>query len=173
VSSKDREERAIVIVDYDEEWPQSFDVLAQIIRSVGGERGLSVGHIGSTVVPGLAAKPMIDILLSVQDVADEAGYVPSFESAGFALRVREPGHRMLRTQLKDVHLHVFSPETEAVPKYRDLRDGPRVDETDRALYADTKRDARRRQLHPFGQLWKDSYPSRGSNHPHSRSAPSK
>lgn len=100
---------------------------------------MSVEHIGSTSVPGLAAKPILDVLLTVIDVEDEASYVPALEDAGFVLRVREEGHRMMRTPAKDVHVHVFHPENEAVSKYRDLRDWLRTDETDRALYADTKR----------------------------------
>ena len=134
-----REERAIVIVDYDPSRAQRFEAVAQTIRDAAGEKAVSVEHIGSTAVPGLAAKPIIDVLLTVTDVEDEAAYVPGLEEAGFVLRVREAGHRMLRTPAKDVHVHVFHPENDAVPKYRDLRDWLRVDGTDRALYADTKK----------------------------------
>ena len=134
-----REKRSIVIVDYDPSWTQRFEALAQTIRDAAGEKAVSVEHIGSTAVPGLAAKPIIDVLLTVMDVEDEAAYIPALEEAGFVLRVREPGHRMLRTRAKDVHVHVFHPGDDAVPKYRDLRDWLRVDEADRTLYADTKK----------------------------------
>ncbi|MCB5282023.1 GrpB family protein [Arthrobacter sp. AL08] len=134
-----REARAIVIVDYDPSWPERFEALAQTIRDAAGEKAVSVEHIGSTAVPGLSAKPIIDVLLTVMDVEDESGYIPALEDAGFVLRVREEGHRMLRTPAKDVHVHVFNPEDEAVSKYRDLRDWLRVDETDRTLYAYTKK----------------------------------
>ena len=133
-----REERVIVIVDYDAAWPQRFEALAQTIRDAVGEKAVSVEHIGSTAVPGLAAKPIIDVLITVTEVEDEAAYIPALEDAGFVLRVREEGHRMLRTPARDVHLHVFHPENDAVAKYRDLRDWLRTDEADRALYADTK-----------------------------------
>jgi GrpB-like predicted nucleotidyltransferase (UPF0157 family) len=76
-----------------------------------GEAALSVEHIGSTSVPGLAAKPIVDILLVVGDSRDEGSYLPAMEGAGYVLRVREPGfdeHRMFRTPAKDVHVHVFS-----------------------------------------------------------------
>ncbi|XAS64256.1 GrpB family protein [Pseudarthrobacter sp. So.54] len=140
-----REERAIVIVDYDLSWPQRFEALARTILDAAGERAVSVEHIGSTAVPGLAAKPIIDILLTVMDVEDEAAYIPALEEAGFVLRVREAGHRMLRTPAKDVHVHVFRPGDDAVPPYRELRDWLRIDETDRALYANTKKMLARKQ----------------------------
>lgn len=146
-----REQRAIVIVDYAQEWPERFGRLAEVIRDAVGAKALSIEHIGSTAVPGLAAKPIIDILLTVEDVADEAAYVAPLEGAGFVLRVRESGHRMLRTPSKDVHLHVFSADSDAVPNYRDLRDWLRVDETDRALYSDTKRMLAQRQWADMNQ----------------------
>ena len=67
------------------------------------------------------------------------------ESAGFVLRVREPGHRMLRTLDKDVHLHVYEPADRAIADYVDLRDWLRESAADRALYAVTKRDLAQRK----------------------------
>ncbi len=72
---------------------------------------MQVEHVGSTSVPGLAAKPVIDIVLVVSDSADEAGYVPDLEAAGYALQFREPDwyeHRFLRDHDPDVQLHVFT-----------------------------------------------------------------
>ncbi len=63
---------------------------AKRIRSARGERVLLLEHAGSTSVPGLAAKPRIDIVLTVADSADEAAYVPALETAGCVLRIREP-----------------------------------------------------------------------------------
>ncbi|PYI64241.1 hypothetical protein CVV68_22440 [Arthrobacter livingstonensis] len=134
-----REERSIIIVDYDKGWPRRFDSLALRVKGAIPGKALSVVHIGSTAVPGLAAKPIIDILLTVQDVEDEAGFLVPLENAGFVLRVREPGHRMLRTPSRDVHLHIFSAKDAAVPNYVAFRDWLRVDEADRALYATTKK----------------------------------
>ncbi|WP_219816688.1 GrpB family protein [Arthrobacter sp. ZGTC131] len=53
-------------------WPQRFEALAQTIRDAVGEKAVSVEHIGSTAVPGLATKPILDLLLTVMDVEDEA-----------------------------------------------------------------------------------------------------
>lgn len=134
-----REHVAITIVDYDQQWPQRFEDNAERVRQVLGGKALSVEHIGLTSVPGLAAKPIVDMLLTVADVADEAAYVPALESIGFVLRVREPGHRMLRTVGRETHLHVYQPDRAEVRDYLDLRDWLRIDATDRGLYAAEKR----------------------------------
>lgn len=134
-----REPAAITVVDYDEWWPQRFQDIAERVFQVLGGEALSVEHIGSTAVPGLAAKPIVDMLLTVVDVTAEGAYVPRLESVGFVLRVREPKHRMLRTSARDVHLHVYEPDRPEVRDYRDLRDWLRVDAADRELYAAAKR----------------------------------
>ena len=72
----------IQVVDYDPEWPRLFQREAHRLKEVLGERVLQLEHIGSTSVPGLAAKPIIDILLVVPDSADEPAYLPDLEAAG-------------------------------------------------------------------------------------------
>ena len=136
-----REPAEITVVDYDERWPVRFREVAERVRRALGEDALAVEHIGSTSVPGLATKPIVDVLLTVADVGDEAAYVPALESAGFPLRVREPAHRMVRTPARDVHVHVHvhAPDRTEVRAYLDLRDWLRVDAEDRELYAATKR----------------------------------
>ncbi len=138
----------IRIVDYDPEWPRLFDREERRIRAALAERALRVEHVGSTSVPGLAAKPIIDILLAVADSADEASYLPALESAGYRLRIREPGwyeHRVLKGPDTDVNLHVFTlgcPEIERMIRFRDHL---RRSEADRRLYERTKRDLARRE----------------------------
>lgn len=136
------ESPAIRVVEYDCDWPRRFAREADAIRAALGSRALLVEHIGSTAVPGLAAKPIVDVLLVVRDAADEPAWLPALEAAGFVLRVREPDfheHRMLRTQAKDVHLHVYSPDSPEIARNLAFRDRLRGDAADRALYADTKR----------------------------------
>ncbi|ALE93400.1 hypothetical protein AOC05_15505 [Arthrobacter alpinus] len=135
-----REERPIVIMEYDADWPSRFDALALTLKVAIADVALSVEHIGSTSVPGLAAKPIIDILVTVEDVANEDSYLGKLEAAGFVLRVREAGHRMMRTPQKDVHVHVFSAGSPEISNYLDIRDWLRVDDKDRSLYAMTKRN---------------------------------
>jgi GrpB-like predicted nucleotidyltransferase (UPF0157 family) len=134
-----REPVTVVVLDYDPAWPARFEQVSSRIRAALGATAVLVEHIGSTSVPGLAAKPIIDVLLVVPDVEEESAFAPALEAAGLALRVREPGHRMFRAQRKDVHLHVYGPADQAVTDYLDLRDWLRVDEADRTVYADIKR----------------------------------
>jgi GrpB-like predicted nucleotidyltransferase (UPF0157 family) len=140
-----REPFTPVISDHDSTWASRFAELEVHIRAALGDAALAVEHIGSTAVPNLAAKPIIDVLVVVADVEDEAAYVPPMVDAGFVLRVREPGHRMFRTPERDVHVHVYASGDQAITDYLDLRDWLRVDESDRALYADVKRDLARRR----------------------------
>jgi GrpB-like predicted nucleotidyltransferase (UPF0157 family) len=141
-----RERAEISVVDYDERWPVRLHEIAERVRRALGKDALGVEHIGSTSVPALAAKPIVDVLLTVADVDDEAAYVPALESAGFLLRVREPVHRMVRTPARDVN--VYEPDRPEVwDYYLDLRDRLRVDAEDRELYAATKRTLARQQWH--------------------------
>jgi ribosomal protein L11 methyltransferase len=137
----------ILIVDYDPDWPQLFAAEAGNIRAALGERARQIEHIGSTAVPGLAAKPIIDILLVVEDPADEASYIPALEKIGYVLRIREPEffeHRMLRGTNPDVNLHVFPPGCQEIDRYLILRDWLRSNAADRALYMRTKRELSQR-----------------------------
>src|ERR1700722_12450272 len=106
------EKREIVVVDYDPCWPEKFQKHAEILSRALGSKALAIEHVGSTSVPGLAAKPIIDIIILVEDSGDEAAYLPALVEAGYVLRVREPDwhqHRMVRTPELDVHAHIFSP----------------------------------------------------------------
>lgn len=134
-----REQVPIVVVDPDEAWPERYLLVRDRIRAALGASALRVEHIGSTSVPGLAAKPIVDVMVVVPDVEAEDAFVPPLEREGFVLRVREPGHRMLRTPARDVHVHLVEPHDDAVDAWLDLRDWLRVDADDRALYARTKR----------------------------------
>lgn len=136
------EKRAIEICEYDPQWVEKFERHTEIVRGALGERALAIEHIGSTAVPQLAAKPIVDMLLVVENSADESSYLPMLEAARYVLRVREPDwheHRMLRTPQLDVHLHVYSrgcPEIDRVLKFRDQL---RANTADRQLYEATKR----------------------------------
>jgi GrpB-like predicted nucleotidyltransferase (UPF0157 family) len=144
----DIEPQTIIVADYDPSWPERFRREEARIRAALGEAALSVEHIGSTSVPGLAAKPIVDVLLVVEDSADETSYALGLEDAGYVLRVREPDfdeHRMFRTPAKDVHVHVFSPGSQEIERYLLLRERLREDERDRELYARTKRDLAKRE----------------------------
>ncbi len=137
------ERREIKIVDYDPDWPKKFEAHAERIADALGPAALRIEHIGSTSVPGLAAKPIIDILVSVKDSADESAYLPRMEAAGYVLRVREPDwneHRMFRTPERDVHVHVYSAGCPEIERNLTFRDRLRRNTDDRRLYEQTKRE---------------------------------
>jgi GrpB-like predicted nucleotidyltransferase (UPF0157 family) len=135
--------REVVLVEYDPEWPNCFARAAEQIRGALGEAILQLDHVGSTSVPGLVAKPFIDINLVVADTTDEEAYVPKLEAAGYVLRVREPDwfeHRMLRGFEPPVNLHVFPADCSEVERMLLFRDRLRTNDADRELYARTKRE---------------------------------
>jgi GrpB-like predicted nucleotidyltransferase (UPF0157 family) len=121
----------IHLAEHDPQWAEQYAGVARKIRQALDERALLLEHVGSTSVPGLAAKPILDVLLLVADPTDETSYVPDLETAGFLLHLREPGwheHRLLRGTDPAVNLHVLgvgSPEAERMLLFRDrLRSEP-------------------------------------------------
>ena len=138
----------VQLVEYDADWPSLFLRQAERIRPALGDRVLHIAHVGSTSVPRLAAKPIIDILLVVKDSADETTYVPELEAAGYVLRLREPlfhEHRMFKGPDTDINLHVFSQGCPEVERMLLFRDRLRNDDADRELYERTKRELAKRQ----------------------------
>lgn len=134
---------AIIRLDeYNPCWPKLFERESKRIRSVLGSKVIQLGHVGSTSVPGLCAKPIIDILLVVENSADESSYVKSLENTGYILRIREPDwfeHRMFKGPDTDINLHVFSQGTTEIDKMINFRNWLRLNETDKKKYADEKR----------------------------------
>jgi GrpB-like predicted nucleotidyltransferase (UPF0157 family) len=132
----------IEIRDYDPAWPDLYAREAERIRSILGDRVARIEHVGSTSVPGLMAKPIIDIVLEVPESSDEAAYIPDLEAAGYRLRIREPDwfeHRLLRGPDTDINLHVFSRGCDETDRTVLLRDWLRRNQEDRDLYARAKR----------------------------------
>ena len=141
----------VVVVDYDDSWPARFEAERRAIELALGRSAIVVEHVGSTSVPELAAKPVIDICLVVDDSADEPAYVPALESEGYELRVREPDwqeHRMLRSGAREVHIHVFSAGSSEVDRHLVFRDWLRSHPDDCARYESTKKDSRSRTGRP-------------------------
>jgi GrpB-like predicted nucleotidyltransferase (UPF0157 family) len=135
-------EGRIVLMDYDPLWSQHFLTEAQELRAVLAERALMIEHVGSTAVPGLPAKPIIDMVLVVPSSGDERAYVPDLESAGYVLRIREPDwyeHRVFKGPRVNINLHVFSANCPEVARMVAFRNWLRESEADRDLYANAKR----------------------------------
>ncbi|HET6964161.1 MAG TPA: GrpB family protein [Acidimicrobiales bacterium] len=137
----------VELVDHDPTWAAHYERYAAGLQEVLGDRVRLIEHIGSTSVAGLAAKPVIDIVIGVDDPDDEGAYVPDLEGAGYDLRVREPGHRCLRggDSGMPVNLHCYRPDSPEVALYLRFRDRLRSSEPDRELYAATKRSLATRE----------------------------
>jgi GrpB-like predicted nucleotidyltransferase (UPF0157 family) len=133
----------ITLAEADPAWPERFAGEEERIRAALGARALQIEHVGSTSVPGLAAKPIIDIVLVVADTADEAAYVPDLEAAGYVLHARDfqpTEHRLLTDHNREVQVHVLTvgdPEVERMVVFRDrLRTHPE----ERGRYERIKRE---------------------------------
>jgi GrpB-like predicted nucleotidyltransferase (UPF0157 family) len=138
-----RHDATIELRAYDPLWPLIFEREAVRIRRVLGDEIRLLEHVGSTSVPGLAAKPRIDIVLAVRDSADEPSYVPALEAAGYRLRIREPDwheHRVFKGPDTDINLHVFTIGSSEIERMLLFRDWLRTHEDDRARYEATKRE---------------------------------
>ena len=135
--------RPIQIVDYDPGWPGMYELEAARIRATLGERVVRLEHAGSTSVPGLPAKPILDMVLEVPDSSDEDAYVPAMEFAGYRLRGREPEwfeHRLFKGPDLEIHLHTFSAGCPEFDRMILFRDWLRASAADRDLYVRTKRE---------------------------------
>ncbi len=142
-----RHDAPITLAEYDPRWPAQFSREERRIRKALGARALILEHVGSTSVPGLPAKPIIDILLVVANSADESAYVPALVAKGYVLRIREREwheHRLLKNPGSTVNLHVFSAGSEEVSRMLRFRDMLRTYSATRELYARTKRELAKR-----------------------------
>jgi GrpB-like predicted nucleotidyltransferase (UPF0157 family) len=135
--------KAIFLAAPDPSWPLAYADAEAAVRVALGERALTLEHVGSTSVPHLVAKPILDILLLVADSADESAYVPDLEAAGYVLFGREPHwqeHRLFKRRGPDINLHVFTigaVEAERLIKFRNwLRSRPE----ERERYARVKKE---------------------------------
>jgi len=129
----------VELSSYDEAWADIFLHHRGRIREALAGQDVLIEHIGSTSVPGLAAKPIIDVVVGVDDITAEEDYLDQLLAIGYELRVREPGHRLVRTPERDVHVHIYHRGDVAIQEYLLLRDHLRSHVEDRALYERTKK----------------------------------
>lgn len=137
----------IYLAPYDAEWARLYEREAQRIRGALGDRAVVLEHAGSTSVPGLSAKPKIDIVLGVADTADEPSYVPDMEAAGYVLRIREPDwheHRLFKGPDTEINLHTFTVGCAEIERMVRFRDHLREDAADRQLYESAKQELAQR-----------------------------
>ena len=127
----------IEVAPYNPDWHAQFEAEAALIRGALGQRVLELEHVGSTSVPGLHAKPVVDIDLIVLDSTDEESYLPALEAAGYTLTIREPHwheHRMLKRMEPAVNLHVWMQGSPEAARHKIFRDWLRTHEADRLAY---------------------------------------
>lgn len=135
--------QTIQLNPYDEKWPALFEREKERILKILKDKALMIEHIGSTSVPGLMAKPIIDILLVVEDAGKEEDYMDDLYRHGYILRVREPdfeNHHMFKGPDTDIHLHVFSKGSKEIEKYLLFRNYLRLHDDARELYENTKKE---------------------------------
>ena len=139
-----RERRPIVVVEHDPAWAARFASLrGPLVEGLAGI-AVRVEHVGSTSVPGLAAKPIVDVQLVVEEPDREERFGPALSRLGYHVRVREPGHRMFRTPERDVHLHVWRAGSEDERRHLLFRDWLRRTPADCERYAAVKRQLAQR-----------------------------
>ena len=138
----------IHLAPYDPEWPALYEREAARIRSILGERVRLLEHVGSTSVPGLSAKPIIDMVLAVPDSSDEPNYASDLEGAGYIVRIREPDwfeHRLFKGPDTNINLHTFTEGCPEIDRMVGFRDWLRTHDEDRDLYERTKQELAARE----------------------------
>jgi len=143
IGERRRVDGPVHLADYDPDWPVLYKREAARVRGLLGDRVRLLEHVGSTSVPGLPAKPVLDMLLAVADSADEPAYVPSLESGGYALWIREPDwheHRLFKGPDTNVNLHTFSAGCIESDRMLLFRDWLRTNPADRDRYLAVKRE---------------------------------
>jgi GrpB-like predicted nucleotidyltransferase (UPF0157 family) len=140
----------VYLAPYDPTWPAQYEAEAARIRGALGEAAIVLEHVGSTSIPGIPAKPIIDILLAVANSSDENDYVPALTAQGYRLHLREPEweqHRVMKGETPNVNLHVFTFGSREVVRMLAFRDRCRSHPEERRLYLATKQAL-------AGQVWR-------------------
>ncbi len=153
-----RADGPVLLAEPDPGWAATGARLTAEVRAALGPVAMLVEHVGSTSVPGLVAKPVVDLVLGVPDPTDEAAYVEPLAPLGYVLRHREPDwheHRLLKPGDPDavpqVNLHVFRIGSVEIDRMLVFRDHLRSDPDDLALYRRTKQGLARRSWEPVQQ----------------------
>jgi GrpB-like predicted nucleotidyltransferase (UPF0157 family) len=140
----------IYLAPYDPTWPAQYEGEAAKIRAALGDQALVLEHVGSTSIPGIPAKPILDILLAVADSSDEDAYVPALTARGYRLHLREPDweqHRVMKGEWPLVNLHLFTIGSREIERMIAFRDRCRSVPAERQLYQETKQSL-------AGRVWR-------------------
>jgi GrpB-like predicted nucleotidyltransferase (UPF0157 family) len=133
----------ITIQDYDPLWPQQFETLRSRIAATLGEMAIAVEHVGSTAVPGLAAKPIIDIDILLKSSTDFPLVITRLSSSGYEHQgdLGITGREVFRPPPNDLphHLYVCPPDSQEYMRHIAFRDHLRTHPEDANAYATLKR----------------------------------
>lgn len=133
----------IELREHDGTWAAQFHEIRSCLQRELGDIASLIEHVGSTAIPGLCAKPLIDILLVVLDSSDEVAYTGHLEACGFTFHLREPDwheHRLFKLRSPEVNLHVFSAGDSEIGRMLLFRDFLRSDAGAREAYERKKRE---------------------------------
>lgn len=119
--------RRLEMVSYQREWEQQYKEASKILQALFGDMLLGIHHIGSTSIPGMSAKPIIDILTEVREIGEVDGFNHSMERAGYVPRGENgiPGRRYFvkaEGSRHTHHVHIFECGTEQVRRHLAFRD---------------------------------------------------
>lgn len=143
----------VVLEPYDPNWVAMYESESAHVLQALGDKAIVLEHIGSTSVPGMLAKPCIDMVLGVADAADEDAYVPQLDAAGFVLRIRQPDwneHRAFKSERMNINLHVWNADSPEIDRHIAFRDWLKNHPEDFALYATSKQ---RIAAGNFNNMW--------------------
>ncbi|MDR3503580.1 MAG: bifunctional GrpB family protein/GNAT family N-acetyltransferase [Legionella sp.] len=148
--TKTLQKRLINVLPYDSHWPEQFTEEAQSIQKALGANCIEIHHIGSTAVPGLAAKPIIDMIPVVLDITQVDAMNPLMAALGYEVK-GESGMLFRRFFQKgdtqpSFNVHVFEQGSSEIERHVKFRDWMRAHPEDRDAYAQLKQDLA--QLHP-------------------------
>jgi GrpB-like predicted nucleotidyltransferase (UPF0157 family) len=142
VSSLGLERGTVRLVPYDARWPSLFLAEVEKIRSTtGADLPLSIEHVGSTAIPGLAAKPILDLLGGYPQGANVSSYIDALSRAGYQHRGEQgiPGREFFRRgEPRSYHFHLAEKDGTFWREHLAFRDGLRAQPELRDAYAALK-----------------------------------
>nr|WP_198520896.1 GrpB family protein [Alteribacter populi] len=147
--SEKKVKRPVIVVDYNSSWKEDFQKEAEKLTAVFGRQFMNIHHIGSTSVEGLAAKPIIDILIEVRDLNGVDVFNQSMKQLGYVARGENgiPGRRYFykgEGKSRSHHIHVFQEGSEQVERHLAFRDYLREHRKESLRYAELKKNLSRR-----------------------------
>lgn len=137
--------RRVEVVPHDPAWAQSFQAEAEVIRAILGSEVVAVHHIGSTAIPGISAKPIVDIMVEVRDIARVDAYADRFAAQGYRPMGENgiPGRRYFikgPDEARTHHVHIFAAGNPEIERHLTFRDYMIAHPEDARAYSRLKED---------------------------------